>query len=244
MSRTKDWTRTTHEASAQSLVYGLDPSHELHLTESGNSPSPVNRAVEKSDGHRQSDLSGEAVSLSTGEIGHSDRTDRLCAQTDIASFRRKSVDIMGFNCGSSQYSDHQVAVPIAFPPIIGDSKNITSQKWESLGASERVAFLQRWLMYAEVKYKGPVDCWPEAFVAEWLIFKDSPSALEHLVSAGHKVAAGKSALNYVARVMEGDLPNDPKQWRMLYTQAYHITGILNSACTRLQCMIDNVLVHR
>jgi len=63
-----------------------------------------------------------------------------------------------------------------------------------------------------------------------LITKDSPSAAQCLIAAGQKVAAGKSVLNYVARAMEGNLPEDVEQWRALYVQAYHITGTVNRTC--------------
>jgi hypothetical protein len=126
---------------------------------------------------------------------------------------------------------------------MGDSKNIDPLKWDSLNATERVAFLQRWLMYAEVKYKGPVDDWSEMFAKEWHIIKNSPSASECLIAADKKVIAGRSLLNYVARAMEGDLPDDAQQWRALYIQTYHIIGSVNRACTSLQCKIDAALAE-
>jgi hypothetical protein len=87
----------------------------------------------------------------------------------------------------------------------------------------------------------PSADWLKAFAAGWHVAKDSPWASQCLISSGKKVAAGKSMLNYVARAMEGYLPEDVEQWRVLYVQAYHITGIVNRSCTRLQCMIDTVL---
>ena len=124
------------------------------------------------------------------------------------------------------------------PPIIGDSKSIDPQSWRFLNASERVAFLQRWLMYAEIKYKAPVDRWPEAFAHEWSMLKHGSSASQCVIAAKQKVFAGTSLLNYVARVMEGDLPDNAEQWRAIYVQTYHITGIVTRACTNLQCQID------
>ena len=200
----------------------------------------MDRVIQKTDDRRQSN-SGEEVS----EIGHSNRPDQSNDQIDIASVPGKSVDVTDFSCSPGRHSDEvtrQIIAPMILPPIIGDSKNVTPQKWESLSASERVAFLQRWMMYAELKYRSPVADWPEAFAAEWLVMKDSPLAAQYLIAAGHKLAAGKSVLNYVARVMEGYLPEDVEQWRVLYIQAYHIAGIINRACTRLQCMIDTALV--
>jgi hypothetical protein len=134
-----------------------------------------------------------------------------------------------------------MVIPMTLPPINGDSKKITPQNWESLSANKRVVFLQRWMMYAEVKYRSPVVDWPEAFAREWFVMKHGPSAVQCLIDAGQKVAAGESALNYVGRVMEGDLPEDVEQWRALYVQAYHMTGIINRTCARLQCMIDSAL---
>jgi hypothetical protein len=99
------------------------------------------------------------------------------------------------------------------------------------------------MMYAEVKYQSPVADWPETFAAEWLITKDSPSAAQCLIAVRQKVAAGKSVLDYIARVMEGNLPGDVEQWHAVYVQAYHITGTVNRTCARLQCMIDTALVE-
>jgi hypothetical protein len=97
-------------------------------------------------------------------------------------------------------------------------------------------------MDVEVKYKSPVADWPEAFGVEWLIMKASPSAAQCLVAARHNlVATGKSVLNYVAWGMEGYLPEEVEQWRVLYVQTY-ITGVVKRACNRLQCMINTGLV--
>jgi hypothetical protein len=139
-------------------------------------------------------------------------------------------------------ADHTVT-PIALGSIIGDSKSIDPKNWDALSATERVAFLQRWLMYAEVKYKGPIADWSEAFAKEWVVVKDSPSASQCLIAASQKVTAGKLLLNYVARAMEGVLPRDLQEWRALYVQAYHITGSVNRACTSLQCKIDAALAE-
>jgi hypothetical protein len=203
----------------------------LRSAKLANNPSPDNS--QKNDSHRPSHSHGTEESESSDQI-------------DIFStINPVDPNELGSSSGAHSYQpDYRTTTSssINLPPIIGDSKNISPQNWESLTASERVAFLQRWLMYAEVKYKCPVDCWPEAFAAEWVIMKDA-SAVQCLVAAEQKVAAGKSALNYVARVMEGDLPDDAEQWRVLYVQAYHITGTLSRACTRLQCKIDAALIE-
>ena len=187
----------------------------------------MDRVIQKTDDHRQSNSGEEVTSSLSSGVDHSNRPDQSNDQIGIAS--GKSVNV---SCSPGRHSDevaHQIIAPMILPPIIGDSKYVTPQKWESLSASERVAFLQRWMMYAELKYRSPVADWAEAFAAEWLVVKDSPLAAQYLIAAGHKVAAGKSVLNYVARVMEGYLPEDVEQWRVLYIQAYHIAGIINRA---------------
>jgi len=222
LSRTKGWPRTTHKPDAESGHFDKSRSPM-----SGNSRSPkVDRVI-----------SSEAVSSIAGEFGHPNSTDRL---SDSVGESSPEDDVAKL---SSSSHDPLAGTPAALPPIIGDSKHVTPHGWESLSASGRVAFIQRWLMYAEVKYKCPVDHWPEAFAAEWLVMKGSALDFQCLIDAEQKVAAGKSLLNYVARAMEGDLPHDTEQWRVLYVQAYHITGIVNRACARLQCKIDAALME-
>jgi hypothetical protein len=236
LSRTQQWTRKIQTSGAGS-IFRQNTDDESHSATSSKHLYPTDRVSQKTESHHQS---------SASQIGPSNYPNRSSVQTGIASFTRKSVDIADFCSSPDRHSDKaagQIVAPITLPPIIGDSKKIIPQKWESLSASERVAFLQRWMMYAEVKYKSPVADWPEAFAREWSIAKHNPSAIQCIIAAGCKVAAGESALNYVARVMEGDLPEDIGQWRALYVQAYHMTGIINRACARLQCMVDNALVE-
>jgi hypothetical protein len=220
-------------------------TNHSHSARSGNTPDSADNVIPKInlEGHRQSSLNGHANSPFSGKIGGLNFPDRF---SDLVPFPVKSADIAEFSHEPGRHSEEfsdQTAIPATLPPITGDSKNVALQKWEFLSASERVAFLQRWLMYAEVKYKCPVDSWPEAFAAEWLIMKGSPSAVQCLIAAEHRLAAGKSVLNYIARVMEGKLPDDVEQWRVLYVQAYHIIGTVSRACTRLKCYLNAALVE-
>jgi hypothetical protein len=223
-------------------LFDQNVDYESHSANSRDSPYPMDRVIKTTEGHCQPSLGEEVISSHSSEFVPGSRPNQSSHQIGI----RESVEVADFCRSPDQQSDeaaHQVVPPSNLPPITGDSRNVTPQKWESLNASERVAFLQRWMMYAEVKYKSPVADWPETFAAEWLITKDGPSAAQSLVAARQKVAAGKSVLDYVARVMEGNLPEDVEQWRALYVQAYHITGTVNRTCARLQCMIDSVLVE-
>jgi hypothetical protein len=244
LSRTKGWSRTTDGPGAGSVDHlGVDQESQEEL--SGDSPSPADKVIHKNNGRCDSGSSGTFLPV-TGGFGHSNRTDQASDSVGEPS-PENSADAAGLSSDLGQhYHDpiaYQAVTPTVLPPITGDSKNIAPNRWESLSASERVAFLQRWLMYAEVKYKCPVDHWPEAFAAEWLVMKSSALAFQCLIDAEQKVAAGKSVLNYVARAMEGDLPHDAEQWRVLYVQAYLIAGIVNRACTRLQCKIDAALME-
>jgi hypothetical protein len=211
-------------------------------------------------------LSGGIASRSTSSGRASPLNLRSNGRGGTASVPKKSVDVLGmlelpggvFRGRSAVSADPTAAedenrMPIApsdrniasvtLAPIIGDSRSIDPQKWDSLSANERMAFIQRWLIYAEVKYKGPVDDWSEAFAKEWHTLKNSPSASLCLIAASQKVIAGRSLLNYVARVMEGELPDDVQQWKALYIQAYHIIGSVNRACTSLQCKVDAALAE-
>jgi hypothetical protein len=226
---------------AESLFH-RDADYESHSANSRDSPYPMDRVIQTTEGHCQPNLGEEAISSFSSEFNPGSCPNQPGDQTGI----RESVEVADFCRSPDWESDeaaHQVVPPSSLPPITGDSKYVTPQKWESLSASERVAFLQRWMMYVEVKYQSPVADWPEKFAAEWMITKDSPSAAQCLVAAGQKVAAGKSVLNYVTRAMEGNLPEDVEQWHALYVQAYHITGTVNRTCARLQCMIDTALVE-
>jgi hypothetical protein len=235
LSRTQQWTRETQTPDEENIFH-QNTDNESYSATSNEHPHPIDEVSQKIESRHQS---------SSGQIGPSNHPNQSSARTGTAFFTRKSVDIADFRSSPDRSSDkaaHQMVTSMTLPPIIGDSKKIAPQKWESLSASERVVLLQRWMMYAEVKYRSPVADWPEAFTREWFVVKHSPSAVQCLIAARHKVAAGESALNYVARVMEGDLPEDVEQWRALYVQTYHMTGIINRACARLQCMIDNALV--
>ena len=189
----------------------------------------------------ESDCCSKPSSYSPNEIGHA----------DIIRTPRKPTDTLARAASSPNpirppfptinpvvAAADEVISGIFLPPIIGDSKSINPQSWHLLSASERVAFLQRWLMYAEIKYKAPIDRWPEEFAQEWSMLKRSSSASQCLIAAKQKLFAGTSLLNYVARVMEGDLPDNAEQWRAIYVQTYHITGIVTRACANLQCKID------
>jgi len=224
---------------AESLFH-RDADYESHSANSCDSPYPMDRVIQTTEGHCQPSLGEEVISSS--EFSPGSRPDQSSDQIGT----RESVEVADFHHSPDRESDkaaHQVVPPSNLPPITGDSKHVTPQKWESLSVSEQVAFLQCWMMYAEVKYQSPVADWLETFAAEWLITKDSPSAAQCLIAAGQKVAAGKSVLNYVTRAMEGNLLEDVEQWCALYVQAYHITGTVNCTCARLQCMIDTTLVE-
>jgi hypothetical protein len=226
LSRTKGLLRTTHGPDAEDGKH-FDEDQESHSLMSGNSSNPIDR-----------------IDAIGGEFGRSNCADQSGDSVGESS-PENSADVAELGSGAGQHYDSltdQTLTPTALPPIVGDSKNIAPHRWESLSANERVAFLQRWLMYAEVKYKCPVDHWPEAFAAEWRVMGGSELAFQCIIDAEQKVAAGKSVLNYVARAMEGDLPHDAEQWRTLYVQAYHITGLVNRACASLQCKIDAALI--
>jgi hypothetical protein len=224
----------------------------------------------------------------------SSRSPNKISDMDIVQTPRKSTDTLTRAAGC--HNPTQPPFPIInavtaaadqaigggfLPPIIGDSKSINPQSWRFLNASERVAFLQRWLMYAEIKYKAPIDRWPEAFAQEWSMLKHGSSTSQCLIAAKQKVFAGRVAPSCIGqsahekgrgrqkikllkgrkrkdncklmltklllprhqvtlshRVMEGDLPNNAEQWRAIYVQTYHITGIVTRACASLQCQID------
>jgi hypothetical protein len=225
----------------------------------------TNKALElqSNDNLDPASLSREVAFHSTSRAGPPNLIPQLNGHGDAASALKGSVSVLGVPEPSRGiYQRHSAAsanpmaakevnqraatsdqkvTSVILAPIIGDSKSINPEKWDLLSATERVAFLQRWLMYVEVKYKGPVGDWPKAFAKEWYIVKNRPSAAQCLISASQKVTAGRSLLNYIAHVMEGDLPDNAQQWRALYIQAYHINGSVNCACASLQCKIDAAL---
>lgn len=118
-----------------------------HTVKLENRSSPVGRVIQKNDGNQKPSSNGQAASSFAGKI----RTDKSSDQVDNISSPRRLVDIAEFSHGPSRHSDELVA-PITLLQVIADS---TPQKWESLIASERVEFHQRWLMHAKVTLQMP-----------------------------------------------------------------------------------------
>jgi hypothetical protein len=142
----------TYSPGSKSLHHS-SVSHQPHSERAIDIASPANIITQKGYDSRESSSNEKANSSFTGEISPSNCIGKLSHQVDVESSPRKSFDIAesGQHSEISENRSDQME-PIILPPIIGDSRKFNPQRW-----GERVAFLQRWLVYAEVKYKCPVD---------------------------------------------------------------------------------------
>lgn len=127
------------------------------------------------------------------------------------------------------------------PRIHGD----LSLKWEDFPtwtAQQRIAAIHRWVLYAEHKYRSPLSSWPQAFDASHEHFSngDSNGLTQWLTGVCSQIYAGRRALDYLGRVMEGELPDGTTGVRDLYVQAHRLSSTIQEAIVGLQYRLQLV----
>lgn len=103
--------------------------------------------------------------------------------------------------------------------------------------------MHRWVLYAEHRYCARLSHWKQAFDSAHAFYatREDNGIIEWLTDVRSQIYAGRQALDYLGRVMEGELPDDDEGVRDLYVQAYRLSSSVQEAVIGLECRVEGLL---
>lgn len=109
-----------------------------------------------------------------------------------------------------------------------------SRDWEAWGIHHRILSIRRWLLDLEWMW-GAVDRWPSRCWEEWQDARDKQDVVPQWFEKNRiKVAAARSALGYLERLMEGQSISDVEEWRVIYIQGRQLESVLYTITVGLE----------
>jgi hypothetical protein len=114
--------------------------------------------------------------------------------------------------------------------------------WKSWSAPRCIAAVRRWIVHA-VHMHGPMEHWGRDFSEQrrWLRDGDGRAVRGWLDGVKQRMKMRRSALSYLERAMEGELPASVEEWRDLYAQSHQLACQLWTAILGIQYSLDFVL---
>jgi hypothetical protein len=116
-------------------------------------------------------------------------------------------------------------------------------KWDSLSARQRMNALCEYVFQLEDQF-GPLAVWTTNFAAHWSETKDKRQTVYQedvygwFAKVGNQINRGNLALDYVGRIMEGNIHLDVEGCRALFLEAHEMSDELYRAIVALEHRLD------
>jgi hypothetical protein len=125
--------------------------------------------------------------------------------------------------------------PNVVEPTIDDCE------WATWSAPHRMIALHQWKSNVEQKW-GTINHWPAQLVDEWKTIQDEgvDEVVEWFALAEKKATTGRRLLSYLVRIVDGELPTDIEEWRVLYIQGLQLACNLHSGIIGLEYQLHAV----